>query len=51
MTRPGADPSMVVAVVFVLALAVLAVAVLVIKRIVRTKDVIQGGYVENDDED
>jgi Na+-transporting methylmalonyl-CoA/oxaloacetate decarboxylase gamma subunit len=42
--------SMVVAVVF-LALAILAVAVLVIKRIVRKKDVIDGGYVENDDDE
>jgi hypothetical protein len=42
---------MVVAVVFVLALAVLAGAVLLIKRIVRSKDVMHGGYVENDDED
>ncbi len=61
MTRPGADDgaqsmnfdnsSMVVAVVFVLALAVLAGAALLIKRIVRNKDVMHGGYVEKDDED
>ena len=44
------DHSMVVAVAFVVALAILAGAVLLIKRIVRNKDVISGGYV-GDDED
>jgi hypothetical protein len=52
MTRPGAhgaDSSMVVAVVC-LALAVLAGALLILKRMVRKKDVIRGGYVEKDNE-
>ena len=42
---------MVVAVVFVVALAFLAGAILLIKHIVRRKDVMHGGHVENDDED
>jgi hypothetical protein len=50
MTRPVADYSMVVAVVC-LALAVLAGALLILKRMVRKKDVIKGGYVERDEED
>ena len=42
---------MVVAVVFVVALAFLAGAILLVKHIVRRKDVMHGGYVANDDED
>jgi hypothetical protein len=41
---------MVVAVAFVVALAILAGAVLLIKRIVRNKDVISGGYVDDDED-
>jgi hypothetical protein len=44
------DHSMVVAVAFVVALAVLAAAVLLIKRIVRNRDVISGGYVDADED-
>lgn len=40
---------MVVAVAVVVALAVLAAAVLLIKRIVRNRDVISGGYVDDED--
>jgi hypothetical protein len=47
MTRPGADSSMVAAVVF-LVLAALAGALLVLNLTVRKKDVIQ---VEKDNED
>jgi hypothetical protein len=45
------DSSMIVAVVLVLALAGLAGAILIIKHVVRKKDVIHGDYVESDDED
>jgi hypothetical protein len=51
MASGGDDSSMVVALVFVLALAVLAGAVLLIRRIVRNKDVLHGSYVENDNKD
>jgi hypothetical protein len=44
------DHSMVVAVALVVALAVLAAAVLLIKRIVRNRDVISGGYVDDDED-
>jgi hypothetical protein len=50
MTRSGAGSSMVAAVVC-LALAVLAGALLILKRMMRKKDVIQGGYVKKVDED
>jgi hypothetical protein len=50
MTRPGADSSMAGAVVC-LALAVLVGVLLILKRMVRKKDVIQGGYVEKVEED
>jgi outer membrane protein assembly factor BamE (lipoprotein component of BamABCDE complex) len=53
MTRAvahGADSSMIVAVVF-LVLAALARALLFLNLTVRKKDVIQGDYVEKDNED
>ena len=44
------DLSMVIAVIFLLALAVLAGAILIIKRMERKEDVLHGGFVENDDQ-
>jgi hypothetical protein len=49
--KSGVDHSSMVAMVLLLALAVLTIALILIKRIVRNKDVMRGGYVENDDED
>jgi hypothetical protein len=50
MKSAAGDPSMVVAMVIFFALAGLTVALILIKRIVRKKDVMRGGYVEDDDE-
>jgi hypothetical protein len=47
----GVDDSLIVAVIFLVALAFLAGAILLIKHTVRRKDVMHGGYVANDDED
>jgi len=44
------DLSTVIAVIFLLALAVLAGAILIIKRMERKEDVLHGGFVENDDQ-
>ncbi len=51
MKSAVSDPSLVIAAVFLLALAILTLALLVIKHIVRNKDIMRGGYVENDNED
>jgi hypothetical protein len=49
--KSGVDHSSMVAMVSLLALAGLTLALIFIKRIVRNKDVMRGGYVDNDDED
>jgi hypothetical protein len=45
------DLSMVIAAVFLLALAVLAGAILIVKRRERKEDVLHGGFVEKDNGD
>jgi hypothetical protein len=45
------DLSMVIAAVFLLALAVLAGAILIVKRMERKEDVLHGGFVEKDNGD
>jgi hypothetical protein len=51
VTRQIADPSLVIAAVFLLALSILTLALIVLKRIARNEGVLRGHHVDNKDED
>jgi len=49
MKSAVSDPSLIIAAVFLLALAILTLALLIIKHMVRKKDIMRGSYVDNDE--